>query len=119
MSYHPYRLQSIENERHLLEKLLTLEDKVRVARENERRLKSSQSSHYTKMFQPITNSLKQLNPSHIVKAHISTSTDDLSDNGNNDDNLDESSGSDEKDIIDGAGNLYKRGLKQHSYKCKR
>ena len=45
MSYHPYRLQSIEDERRLLEKMLTLQDKVRKAKEKERRLKSSQSSH--------------------------------------------------------------------------
>ena len=76
MSYHPYRLQSIEDERRLLEEMLALQGKVRVAREKDRRLKSSQSSHYTKMFQPITNSLKQLKPSQVAKVEISTSTDE-------------------------------------------
>ena len=77
MSYHPYRLQSIEDERRLLEQMLSLQDKVRVSRERERRLKSTQSSHYTKMFQPITNSLKKLQTAKpVVKVHTSTSTDE-------------------------------------------
>ena len=77
MSYHPYRLQSIEDERRLLEQMLSLQDKVRVSRERERRLKSTQSSHYTKMFQPITNSLKNLQTAKpVVKMTTSTSTDD-------------------------------------------
>ena len=59
MHYHPGRFQSINNERRLLKKMLTLHNKVRVAREKERRLNSSQSSHYSRIFEPITNSLKQ------------------------------------------------------------
>ena len=74
MSYHPYRLQSIEDERRLLQKMLVLQDRVRMAREKDRRLKSSQTSHYKKMFQPITNSLNQLKVSQVPKVDSSTST---------------------------------------------
>ena len=59
MHYHPGRFQGIKNERRLLKKMLTLYNKVRVAREKERCLNSSQSSHYSRIFEPITNSLKQ------------------------------------------------------------
>ena len=92
MSYHPYRLQSIEDERRLLEKMLSLQDKVRVTREKERRLKSTQSSHYSKIFQPITNSLKQLAPSKpMVKLDASTHTDESNDDSykTDDDNADD------------------------------
>ena len=74
MSYHPYRLQSIDDERRLLQKMLVLQDRVRIAREKKSRLKATQTSHYTKMFQPITNSLKQLKAPQVVKADTSTST---------------------------------------------
>lgn len=73
MSYHPYRLQSIEDERRLLEKMLTLQDKVRKAKEKERRLKSSQSSHYTEMFQPVTNSIKNLQQRNVKVTDNQTS----------------------------------------------
>ena len=108
MSYHPYRVQSIEDEKRLLEKMLYLESKVRLARENDRHLKATQSSHYTKMFQPITNSLKQLQPTKPeIKVNASTSTDHLEavDNSDKDDELD-----DEKDIKDDPGDLYKDAL---------
>ena len=76
MSYHPYRLQSIEDETRLLQKMFALQGKVRRAKEKERRLKTTQSSHYTKMFQPITNSLKKLQTvKPVLNVDTSTSTD--------------------------------------------
>ena len=60
MAYHPYRVQSLKDETRLLQHMLTLEDKVRVAREKDRRIKDNQNRRYSRMFQPITNSLKQL-----------------------------------------------------------
>ena len=84
MSYHPYRLALIANERKLLEEMLLLRDKVREAKEEENRLQSSESSHYTKMFQPITNSLAHLKHSQIATSNSSTTTDELSANGNGD-----------------------------------
>ena len=118
MSYHPYRLQSIENERRLLEKMLTLQNKVREAREKERQLKSSQSSHYTKIFQPITSSLKHLKQSQVMKVDSSTITDKSSDNGNTDSSngLDTSGDNNEKFklnsviVKDNPGDLYKDAL---------
>ena len=104
MSYHHCRVQSIEDEKRLLEKMLYLESKVRLARENDRYLKATQSSHYTKMFQPITNSLKQLQTAKPeIKVNASTSTDHLEDMDNPDKN-DELDG--EKDIKDDPGDLY-------------
>ena len=72
MAYHPYRVQSIEDETRLLQQMLTLGDKVRVAREKDRRLKNNQSRYYSRMFQPITNYLKQL----TKPVHVSSSTTD-------------------------------------------
>ena len=101
MSYHPYRLQSIEDEKNLLEEMLDLQNKVRVAREKERHLKSNQSTHYSRIFQPITNSLKQLqttkNP--VVKLDASTYTEEPSEN-----KTEESTEFD--DIKDDPGELY-------------
>lgn len=108
MSYHPYRLQSINDERRLLETMLNLEDKVRMTRENERRLKSAESSRYAKMFQPVTNSLRKLQPSKpLVKVETSTSTDESLQN-----NPDEAGSHepDEKVDIDEPGQLYKDAL---------
>ena len=76
MSYHPYRVQSIEDEKRLLEKMLQLESKIRFAREKERYLKTSQSAHYSKIFLPITSSLKHLQTKKpAVQLNSSTSTD--------------------------------------------
>lgn len=118
MSYHPYRLQSIEDERRLLEKMISLQDRVRVSREKERRLKSTQSSHYSKIFQPITNSLKQLAPSKpIIKLDASTHTDESNDDSykNDDDDtheIDETNDddNDEKVIKDDRYDLYEDAL---------
>ena len=67
MAYHPYRVQSIEDEKRLLQKMLALEDKVRVTREKDRRLKVNQNRHYSRMFRPITNSLQKITkPAHVL-----------------------------------------------------
>ena len=140
MSYHPYRIKSIEDETRLLEKLVTLQDKVRIARENERRTKSSQNTHYTEMFEPITNSLKQLKPSQVIKADnstntdqstdkpsqvikaaTSTNTDQSTDNGNIDVSNDMYGADDEDDkkpIIGEPGKLYKAALNSIPTKSK-
>ena len=119
MSYHPYRLQSIEDETRLLEKMLDLQGKVRSAREKERHLKSTQSSHYTKMFQPITNSLKQLSTiKPVVKVNTSTSTDentvknklDEDKKYDKDEPYDDSDELDDETVNDDPGDLYMDAL---------
>ena len=75
MSYHPYRVRSIEDETRLLEQMISLQNRIRVSKENQRRVKSSQNSAYTRMFQPVTDSLKKLQPTKPpVKVEVSTST---------------------------------------------
>ena len=102
MSYHPYRLQSIEDETRLLQKMFALQGKVRRAKEKERRLKTTQSSHYTKMFQPITNSLKKLQTiKPVVNVDTSTSTDHEDEKYDDIDEL-----TDEKGIKSDPGDLY-------------
>ena len=104
MSYHPYRLQSIEDETRLLQKMFALQGKVRRAKEKERHLKSTQSNHYTKMFKPITNSLKNLQTIKPVEnVNTSTSTDQITEDEKYDDS-DELT--DEKGIKSDPGDLY-------------
>ena len=105
MSYHPYRLQSIQDERKLLEEMLDLQSKVRVAKEKARNLKSTQSSHYSRIFQPITNSLKQLQTTKpAVKLDASTYTDEQP----SENKVEENTKFDE--IKDDPGDLYKDAL---------
>ena len=102
MSFHPYRVQSIEDERKLLKEMLKLQRKVRVDREKERYLRTAQSRHYTKMLQPITNSIKEFQQSKpMVQVHTSTSTDG-----------DKLIPKDEKKVMKNApGNLFKETLR--------
>ena len=124
MSYHPYRLQSIEDEKRLLEKMITLQGKVRQTKEKERQLKSTQNNHYSRIFQPITNSLKQLNPSKptpVVKFDASTSTDKLSDDSYksaDEQNTDDETDDDEKAIKDDPDDLYIDALNSIPLRCR-
>ena len=73
MRYH-VGFQSIWNRRRLLKEMLALQSKDRAARERKRQLESAQQSRYTQIFEPITNSLKQLKPFQVVKVDASTNT---------------------------------------------
>ena len=112
MSYHPYRVRSIDDETRYLQEMLRLEDKVRLAKENEMRLKSTQNNRYAKMFQPVTNTLKQLRPVKTpLKVETSTSTD--SDAIHPDNVSHESVAKDPADEFDeneGPGDLFRRVL---------
>ena len=73
MRYH-VGFQSMWDRRRLLKEMLALQRKERAARERKRQLESTQQSHYTKIFEPITDSLKQLKPFQVAKVDASTNT---------------------------------------------
>ena len=122
MSYHPYRVRSIEDETRLLEQMISLQNRIRVSKENQRRVKSSQNSAYTRMFQPVTDSLKKLQPTKPpVKVEVSTSTPGPDDVEKEDDGKHESSDdaaeepvvknfAEEFDENEGPGDLFRRVL---------
>ena len=74
MQYHT-GFQNILNKRRLLKKMLDLQDKVRMDKEIERREGIAQRNHYSRIFQPITNSINQLTetkPTPMVKFDASS-----------------------------------------------
>ena len=116
MAYHPYRVQSIKDETRLLQHMLKLEDKVRVTREKDRRIKDNQNRHFSRMFHPITNSLKQLTKpttktteEQPVPINSETATDD-----------DEQEEKDYKTemVQDNPGDMYRRALNSIPIKSK-
>ena len=74
MQYH-IGFQNILNKRRLLEEMLDLQDKVKMDKEIERREGIAQRNHYSRIFQPITNSINQLTetkPTPMVKFDASS-----------------------------------------------
>ena len=75
MSYHTYRIDSLHDETRMMKEMIAVRDRVRVAKEKERRSKSEQTRRYTQMFSPITNSLKRMKSSQVPTVENSTNTD--------------------------------------------
>ena len=57
---HFHRIKTLKDQRKLLEEMLMLETKIRAQKEAERLVSSSQHNKYTKIFEPITNTMKDL-----------------------------------------------------------
>lgn len=60
------RVNTIEDEKKLLEEMLELQADIREQRERQRKRKSHNSEKYTKMFEPVTKSLSKLVPTPVV-----------------------------------------------------
>ena len=84
MSYHSLRLNSIDNEKHLLTEIAHLQDRIRRGEENTHNLKVAEEKHYTKVFRPITTSL-----SNLKKASLSNVVGNVHNAGNDDDDSDD------------------------------
>ena len=76
MSYHPYRLHSIEHEENLLTEIVQLQDKIRRDKGKNRQLKSAEERHFTKVFKPITASLDNLKKRSEGKSTTTANYDD-------------------------------------------
>ena len=60
MSFHFCRIESLADEERLLRKKLKIENQIRKHREKNRRSKTVETRRYSRIFEPVTNSLKDL-----------------------------------------------------------
>ena len=82
MSYHFYRIDSLANEKRLLREKLRMENQIRMNREKNRHSRAAQSQRYSRMLEPVTNSLEELKntqKSTVVKPHHEENLIDLDD----------------------------------------
>ena len=99
--HHYHHIDSAEDEARLLKHIIQLETQVRAKRERERLSANSESDRYSKIFEPITQSMKSIHdavtgttevtPRKRARSSTATSTDDDHNNreSGNDDNGDQ------------------------------
>ena len=89
MSFHFYRIDSLANEERLLREKLKMENQIRKNRERNRHSRTAQSLRYSRMLEPVTNSLEELKniqKSPAVKPHREENLIDLDDDDDDDGN---------------------------------
>ena len=59
MSYF-HQIKTVKDEEQMLKKILSIQTQIRARREKERLARNSQNEKYTKIFEPITRTLKDL-----------------------------------------------------------
>ena len=78
MSYF-HQMKTVEDQQRMLKKILSMQTQIRARREKDRLTSNSQNEKYTKIFEPITQSLKNLAdiPSTTLHVNNVTHADDL------------------------------------------
>ena len=59
MSYF-HQIKTVKDEEQMLKKIISIQTQIRARREKERLARNSQNDKYTKIFEPITRTLKNL-----------------------------------------------------------
>ena len=66
------QIKTVKDEEQMLKKILSIQTQIRARREKERLARNSQNEKYTKIFEPITRTLKNL--SDISSTSITTTS---------------------------------------------
>ena len=70
MSYF-HQIKTVEDQERMLKKILLMQTQIRARREKDRLARNSQNEKYTKIFEPITRSLKFLTDIPTKTSHNS------------------------------------------------
>ena len=70
MSYF-HQIKAVEDQKRMLKKILSMQTQIRAQREKDRLARNSQNEKYTKIFEPITRSLKNLADISITTSQYS------------------------------------------------
>ena len=66
MSYHFHTISSIQDEANLLKRIVDLETQVRAKREKRRVTDNAESEQYSRIFEPITKTMKKLHSAETI-----------------------------------------------------